>query len=64
MAKQLMTEVSDKYKLVGVSPGEYQFADFGTIDLCKVNVARADALVAAGFMHLVKRDKKEKEKSV
>jgi hypothetical protein len=50
---QLQKEVSDKYDLVGVKVGTRQFSGFGTIDLTKVDVKHADALVSMKFPHFI-----------
>lgn len=51
IAPALQIEVAEKYKLVGVKVGRFQFSGFGTINLPDVNLAHADALVAGGFPH-------------
>lgn len=54
---ELQKEVSDKYDLVGIPVGTFQVNGFGTIDMTKVDLAHADALVKRKFPHL--REKKK-----
>lgn len=49
----LKAEVAEKYKLVGVKPGKYQFNGFGEIDLSSISLAEADGLYKLKFPHLV-----------
>jgi len=54
---KLLPEVSAKYKLVGLSPGKYQFANYGELDLTTIDLKEADALVRIGFPYLVLKKK-------
>lgn len=49
----LQKEVSDKYDLITITPGTYDFAGFGKIDLTTLTVAQADSLVTRKFPFLV-----------
>lgn len=53
---QLQKEVADKYDLVGVKVGTRQFSGFGTIDLTKVDLKHADALVSMKFPHFIEKN--------
>ena len=53
----LQPEVAEKYNLVGVKVGRFQFSGFGTINLPDVDLAHADALVAGGFTHFEPKKK-------
>lgn len=49
----LKSEVAAKYDLIKIAPGTYCFPGFGQIDLTKIDLKRADKLVATGFVWLV-----------
>lgn len=62
--KQLQSEVADKYELTGVPVGTFDFNGYGRIDLTKMGLAEADALVAAEFPFLVEKKKEAKVKAL
>lgn len=45
-------KIGDKYEIVGISPGKYDFNGFGVIDLRKLDVEQADLLYQKGFKYL------------
>lgn len=45
-------EVAKKYKLVGIEVGTHNFPVFGTVDLSKITLAEANAMVKMGFKFL------------
>lgn len=58
---KLPQEVSVKYDLVGCKPGKHRFPNFGELDLTKITLKDAKALVAAGFPHLKLKGKEVAE---
>lgn len=57
-AKALQPEVAEKYRLVIIRPGKYNFHKFGEIDLRTLKLSKADTLVKDGFPFLVEKKKK------
>lgn len=55
----MVKEVSDKFKLVGISEGRHQVAEFGIIDFSKIDLTLANQLYKAGVPFLVKKKKDE-----
>lgn len=53
--KTLQTEVAAKYQLIGIRPGKYNFKGFGEIDLCSLDLVKANNLVSKGFPFLKPR---------
>ena len=59
---KLKDEVAAKYRLKIIRPGKHVFAEYGTIDLRKIDLKKADALVEKGFPYLVEIPKKDSPK--
>jgi hypothetical protein len=52
LKKELQAEVADKYNLKIIRAGLYKFSKFGQVDLRKIDLKKADALVKDGFPYL------------
>jgi hypothetical protein len=53
----LPKEVADKFNLVKIAPGKYDFHhQFGVIDLTTISLQKAEKLVADGFKFLVAKE--------
>jgi hypothetical protein len=59
--RTLLPEVAEKYVLVGIRPGKYNFNGFGEIDLRTISVQKADQLFKDGFSHLKLKEIPEKD---
>lgn len=55
----MVKAVSDKYKLVGITEGKHQVAEFGVIDFAKIDLSLANQLFKAGIPFLVKKNKSD-----
>ncbi|SDG67732.1 hypothetical protein SAMN05421827_109127 [Pedobacter terrae] len=55
----MVKAVSDKYKLVGITEGKHQVAEFGIIDFSKIDLGLANQLYKAGVPFLVKKNKSD-----